>query len=510
LTIFVLALGLMVCPGELARAATMGSAFTYQGRLLDTDDAADGLYDFEYKLFDDPCVGTQQGSTIDVNDLDVIDGYFAVELDFGSVFNGEARWLEIAVRPGASIDANDFAALIPRQELTPTPYAIYAKASAPDNDWWLVLNDMYSIPLGNVGIGTAIPAYKLDVAGDIRATGSIYGTIAGIVANADKVDGYHESSFFQLSQNETVTGRPAFSGGTSGSSPPFYVDSSYVVSGLNADYLDGLHSSSFATLGHSHDTLYYTKSESDATFVNVNGDNSMTGTLNVNGTGAITGALNVNEDSDFYAAKFNNIGNGDGIRAYSNATAENYAAVYAQNYNTGSGIYARSEYGYAGYFKGDVKVDGNLKVFDGINLVLELGAGLDYAEGFDVSESTRIDAGSVLIIDADNPGKLALSNKPYDTKVAGIVAGANGVGSGVRLGAGEFDYDVALAGRVYCKVDATEAGVEPGDLLTTCATPGYAMKAADYARAQGAILGKAMENLQKGQKGQILVLVTLQ
>jgi hypothetical protein len=142
--------------------------------------------------------------------------------------------------------------------------------------------------------------------------------------------------------------------------------------------------------------------------------------------------------------------------------------------------------------------------------VLELGEGLDYAEGFDVSESTQIDAGTVLIIDADNPGKLAISVKAYDSKVAGIVAGAKGIGSGVRLGAGQFDHDVALAGRVYCNVDATEMAVEPGDLLTTSATPGYAMKSTDYMRAQGAILGKAMESLEKGQKGQILVLVTLQ
>jgi len=47
-------------------------------------------------------------------------------------------------------------------------------------------------------------------------------------------------------------------------------------------------------------------------------------------------------------------------------------------------------------------------------------------------------------------------------------------------------------------------------LLTTSATPGYAMKVTDYGRAQGAILGKAMEGLEKGQRGQILVLVTLQ
>jgi hypothetical protein len=108
----------------------------------------------------------------------------------------------------------------------------------------------------------------------------------------------------------------------------------------------------------------------------------------------------------------------------------------------------------------------------------------------------------VLIIDRDNPGKLALSHKAYDTKVAGIVAGGKGNGSGVRLGGKQFDHDVALSGRVYCNVDATEAGVEPGDLLTTSSTPGHAMKATDYNRAQGAILGKAMESLEKGKKSQ--------
>ena len=80
----------------------------------------------------------------------------------------------------------------------------------------------------------------------------------------------------------------------------------------------------------------------------------------------------------------------------------------------------------------------------------------------------------------------------------------------MRLGSDRFDYDVALAGRVYCNVDASKSAIEAGDLLTTSDLPGYAMKALDYSRAQGAILGKAMEPLEQGQKGQILVLVTLQ
>jgi len=142
--------------------------------------------------------------------------------------------------------------------------------------------------------------------------------------------------------------------------------------------------------------------------------------------------------------------------------------------------------------------------------VVQIGEGLDYAEGFNVTENDGISSGTVLVIDPENPGKLALSSKSYDSRVAGIVAGANSLGSGVKLGAGQFDHDVALAGRVYCKVDGGEEGIEPGDLLTSSEIPGHAMKAVDHERAWGAIIGKAMERQGKGTSGQILVLVTLQ
>jgi hypothetical protein len=120
-----LVLGLMVCAVSVGNAAPMGTAWTYQGRLMDINSPADGPYDFEFKLFDDPCTSKQIGSTIDINDLDVIDGYFTTILDFGSdVFNGYARWLEISVRPGNSTERPTI--LEPRQEVTPTPYAIFS------------------------------------------------------------------------------------------------------------------------------------------------------------------------------------------------------------------------------------------------------------------------------------------------------------------------------------------------------------------------------------------------
>jgi hypothetical protein len=192
---------------------------------------------------------------------------------------------------------------------------------------------------------------------------------------------------------------------------------------------------------------------------------------------------------------------------YGESTEDGYGGYFKGQGDNACGIYARGgQDGYAADFKGNVIIR-SLYTDDP---VVELGQGLDYAEGFDVSDKKDIGPGSVLIIDPDNPGKLTVSDKAYDSKVAGIVAGAKEFSSGVRLGPDQFDYDVALAGRVYCNVDATESAVEPGDLLTTSAIPGYAMKVTDYELAQGAILGKAMERLEEGERGQILVLVTLQ
>ncbi|MHC4460715.1 MAG: tail fiber domain-containing protein [Planctomycetota bacterium] len=128
LTILVLALGLVVCTANVSEAAPMGTAFTYQSRLIDANAPAEGLYDFQLKLYDNPADGNQFGSTIDINDLDVIEGFFTVYLDFGpDIFTGSARWLETTV---AQSDGSDPCTLTPRVELTPTPYAIYAQEAA--------------------------------------------------------------------------------------------------------------------------------------------------------------------------------------------------------------------------------------------------------------------------------------------------------------------------------------------------------------------------------------------
>ncbi len=215
-------------------------------------------------------------------------------------------------------------------------------------------------------------------------------------------------------------------------------------------------------------------------------------------------------------------GNDAGFRLYEGTTAKwhifnNSALGGLQIYNTASQtVLFANQSGNVGIGTTSpasrLDVRGNVTIRDNSTgtIAVELGTGLDYAEGFNVTDKTDIEPGTVLCIDPENPGKLMISSGAYDSKVAGIVAGANNLGSGISLGTGTHDFNVALAGRVYCNVDASEQSIKVGDLLTTSSLPGFAMKVENKEKAQGAILGKAMESLAKGQKGQILVLVTLQ
>jgi hypothetical protein len=147
--------------------------------------------------------------------------------------------------------------------------------------------------------------------------------------------------------------------------------------------------------------------------------------------------------------------------------------------------------------------------------VLELTGGADLSEQFDVSGAEHeVSPGMVVSIDPDHPGRLRVSDTAYDRKVAGILSGAGGVKPGMLMvqkgSAADGANPVALTGRVYCWADASYGGIEPGDMLTTSDTPGHAMRVADHTRAQGAILGKAMTGLEPGERGLVLVLVTLQ
>jgi hypothetical protein len=105
------------------------SAFSYQGQLTDGNTAANGLYQMRFSLFDTEVNGTQIGSSVEMTNVVVTNGLFAVELDFGSTpfVGGASRFLQIEV--GAS-GTNTYTALAPRQRITTTPYATRAFSAA--------------------------------------------------------------------------------------------------------------------------------------------------------------------------------------------------------------------------------------------------------------------------------------------------------------------------------------------------------------------------------------------
>ncbi len=155
-----------------------------------------------------------------------------------------------------------------------------------------------------------------------------------------------------------------------------------------------------------------------------------------------------------------------------------------------------------------VGIGENRVILDGNDGDIKL-SGADCAEEFALVDATDADPGTVMVIKSDNA--LSICSKPYDSRVAGVISGAGGVRSAILLNQGEdgsTGRPVALNGRVFCKVDAGYAPIELGDLLTTCATHGHAMKASNPKKAHGAVLGKALGSLDTGT-GLIPILVSL-
>lgn len=344
------------------------------------------------------------------------------------------------------------------------------------------VNDFYGGDLslnpygGNVGVGTSDPTEALEVVGTISSTTGGFKLPDGTLLATAADIGSGDSHWVRADDNlwADVPGNVGI--GTTNPQEKLHVEGRVQVKGPGTIYP--------AYLGHLDGSVYAQAFNENNLAANIYGalGHDPYGIYAYNSSGGV--AINI-----------------DGLSRF------NGGAIVLGNTWSSRALYVDgSNNTYAAEIKGNVLI----RSADTNEPVIELGEGLDYAEGFDVAGDLKPEPGSVLSIDPENPGRLTPSCCAYDSKVAGIVAGAESLGSGVRLGVGQFDCDVALAGRVYCNVDATDEEVKPGDLLTTSQRTGFAMKATDVSRTGGAILGKAMEPMARGQSGRILVLVTLQ
>ncbi|MCP4548609.1 MAG: hypothetical protein GY835_19305 [bacterium] len=114
-------------PGEERTPQTpLGAGFTYQGQLKQDGGPVSDDCSMAFRLYDDPGAGSRVGSAITAT-VPISGGFFTVNLNFGNpildgTFTGDARWLGIRVK----CTGDDIYADLGRQELTATPYALYA------------------------------------------------------------------------------------------------------------------------------------------------------------------------------------------------------------------------------------------------------------------------------------------------------------------------------------------------------------------------------------------------
>lgn len=223
-------LAALALAAAIAGAQPLSTAFTFQGRLDSAGAPASGVYDFKFALFDAAAGGAQLGSQLCADNTAVANGTFSVQLDFGSQFAGQQRFLEIWVRPdtGLSCASNSgYTILAPRQNLTAAPNAVFSLNAAAAANATLLNNQPASFYSNAANLTGTLP--------DARLSNN-----AALLAGAQTFSGA-----------KSFTIPPSFT--SPGGTPPFAVTSTTRVVNLNADLLDGLDSSAFSLTSHTHD-----------------------------------------------------------------------------------------------------------------------------------------------------------------------------------------------------------------------------------------------------------------
>ncbi|HEY2081802.1 MAG TPA: hypothetical protein VGI88_03380, partial [Verrucomicrobiae bacterium] len=176
--------------GFTLTAPAQGTAFTYQGQLQSNVTPTTGTYDMTFALYNASSGGAQAGPTLTSLGLGITNGLFTVLLDFGAVYNGTTYWLQIGVRTNGG---GAYTPLTPRQELTPTPYAV----TAENLDGTLLASQLTgTLPPGLLS-GLYGNSVNFNNPGDNFA-----GNGAGLAnVNAASLNGLNATNFWQLNGN---------------------------------------------------------------------------------------------------------------------------------------------------------------------------------------------------------------------------------------------------------------------------------------------------------------------
>jgi len=154
--------GLMVGAAAFRAGTPVDARFTYQGQIREGDALVSGDADIRFTLWDAETEGNQVATEVLKSGLQLTDGRFATELDFGlSAFSGDTRWIQMDFRHPSGV--GDFLALNPRSRLNAVPYALHSLSDGVSP--WALNIDTGGISYlnGRVGVGTSDPQALLEV-----------------------------------------------------------------------------------------------------------------------------------------------------------------------------------------------------------------------------------------------------------------------------------------------------------------------------------------------------------
>jgi hypothetical protein len=492
----------------------------YQGILTGTDGTPlNGTFDLAFRIYadssqaaDDLWAERHPGVVVDDGLFNVILGSVAYLSD--TLFAGGERWMGITVDAGPE--------MYPRMRITSVPWALRATVAdsaitttaGSDGDWTISGDDIYAAVTGNVGIGTSSPLTNLHVeqadialpveallndvviVEDYDAGLGLYsdpGGSYGSVLSLGEIDAGVLSNKWSLYRSTGASPLLRFSFGTDAN----YASNAVVMT---------MRSNGYVGIGTGFpDRKFEVYDNAGVAYARISSASANGSILELKSTSTSVGT---------WLGRIDFLDNADNIDAsirYCSIPFFNQPGMYI-TVGGSDRMFIHNNSGYVGI--GTEDPDEMLHVIGTVKAeVLKLTGGADVAEPFDITGAPTVEAGMVMTIDPESPGKLKICDTPYDRCVAGIVSGAGGLEPGMIMGqagsTADGEYPVALTGRVYCMADASHGPIKPGDLLTTSDIPGHAMKVTDYERAQGAVLGKAMSSLETG-RGLVLVLVTLQ
>jgi hypothetical protein len=442
--------------------APTGRTIAYPGRLNDAagQPVTNGVYAFTFDLYDTETGGRVQWSETQEGVI-VRAGMFNTSL--GSVssipaalLDGRDLWLSVSVRgPGEA----GFTALTPRQQVNATtdPQAVNNGACVHDHvgDVWNASVNWSNgaLRINNNGSGPAFWGWNTGGGNGVRGDGwgtgiGVYGEgengpgVAGRSANGYGVEGSGDSMSGGGVYAHSVDGYGLFAHSDTNSS--IYVDGA----GFAGVYVE---SAGWVGVG------VWSATNSGMYVHSAGGDGVLVDSASWDGVHVVTAG------GAYY---------GSGKKG-----AEDFLVL-----NTGE---VRSQVGFAtpaNDFAVMMRVDGTKS---------------DY------------EPGDVLVISGDQGQAAGLCAASYSPTVIGVYSAAPGFLGGQTVTGKAEDSNsipVAIMGIVSVKVSAENGAIQPGDLLVTSSTPGYAMRGEDP--AVGTILGKALGTLDSGT-GTILVLLML-